>query len=301
MSVPMIGLYNSPSQVLARQNIMARINVQRLFAAIDSDPGIAGAGVVYIDSDFNVVTLREFTPICSIQPKRLILREAKRNIAPQQFAREVQTNPRESRLLYEAFSATMSCSGAVFSWIAVFGGGAAAPFSGGASLVISAIGYASLAASTAQCGIGLARTLNEVRAPAANDRMDDSELYQAIASVLDYASLAGVGATGLTTYKLMQARKAATGRSWYDLTKELNRQQRKALTTELLTLQNPKLTSRLIKLKQRAGELPTRMAPTELKAATVIQLQDVMSMGVGLIGSSTVQSVAVGLYEDLTE
>ncbi|MBC3957602.1 hypothetical protein SAMN05216593_12332 [Pseudomonas asturiensis] len=301
MSQAMIGLYNSPSQVLARQNIAARINVQRLFASIDSDPGIAGAGVVYIDSDFNVVTLREFTPICSIKPKRLILREAKRNIAPQQFAREVQTNPRESRLLYEAFSATMSCGGAVLGWIAVFGGGAAVPFSGGASLVITAIGYASAAASTAQCGIGLARTLNEVRAPAANDRLDDSELYQVIASVLDIASLSGVGATGLTTYKLMQARKAATGRSWFDLTKELNRQQRKALTEELLTLQNPKLTSRLLKLKQRSGELPTRMTPTQLKPATVIQLQDVLSVGMGLVGSSYMQSIAVGLYEEVTE
>ncbi|RMN90002.1 hypothetical protein ALQ51_01975 [Pseudomonas cannabina] len=301
MSQAMIGLTNSPSQVLARQQIAGKINIQRLFAAIDSDPGIVGAGVVYIDADFNVVTLREFTPICSIKPKRVILREAKKYIAPQQFARDVQTNPRESRLLYEAFSATMSCGGAILGWIAVFGSGAAVPFTGGTSLVITAIGYASTAASTAQCGIGLARTINEIQNPEANDRLSDSELYNTISSVLDIASLAGVGATGLTTYKLMQAKKAATGRSWYDLTKELNRQQRKQLTDELLTLQNPKLTARLLKLKQRSGELPTRLTSTQLKAATVIQFQDVLSMGVGLVGSNYVQTFAVGLYEEITE
>src|SRR3546814_19485464 len=66
------------SQFMARQRIESQINLPRLFAAIDADPSIVGAGVVYIDAEFNVVTLREFKPICSIAPKRVILREAKR-------------------------------------------------------------------------------------------------------------------------------------------------------------------------------------------------------------------------------
>lgn len=301
MSEVLIGLSNSPSQMLARQRIEARIDLRKLYSAIDADPAIVGAGVVYIDADFNVVTLREFTPICSIKPKRIILREAKKNVSPQQFAQQVQTNPRESRLLYEAFNTTMACGGAILGWIAVFGGGAAVPFSGGASLVISAVSVSAAAASTAQCGIGLARTFNEARDPDANDRMDDAEWYQAVSPVLDVVSLMGVGATGLTTVRLMQARKAATGRSWYDLTKELNRQQRKALTEELLKLQDPRLTPRLLKLKQRSGALPKRMTPTQLKPATVLQMQDVWSVGMGLSGSGYVQSLAVGLYEELGE
>lgn len=52
MSEVMIGLRNSPSQVMARQRIEARINTRKLFAAIDADPAIVGAGVVYIDADF---------------------------------------------------------------------------------------------------------------------------------------------------------------------------------------------------------------------------------------------------------
>ena len=301
MSQAMIGLTNSPSQVLARQQIAGKINIQRLFTAIDSDPGIVGAGVVYIDADFNVVTLREFTPICSIKPKRVILREAKRHITPQQFIQEAQRNPRELRLIYESISTTLACGGAILGWIAVLGGTAAMPFTAGASAVISAIGVSSAAASTAQCGIGLFRTYNEAFNPDANDRMSDNEWYQAVTPVLDVVALIGVGTTGLTTFRLMQARKAATGRSWYDLTKELNRQQRKALTEELLRLQDPKLTTKLLKLRQSSGVLPTRMTPTQLKPATVLQMQDMWSMGMGLGGSNLVQSLVVALYEELPE
>ncbi len=64
-----IGMDFNRSQFMARQRIESQINLPRLFAAIDADPGIVGAGVVYIDADFNVITLREFKPICSIKPR----------------------------------------------------------------------------------------------------------------------------------------------------------------------------------------------------------------------------------------
>ncbi len=77
-----IGMDFNRSQFMARQRIESQINLPRLFAAIDADPGIVGAGVVYIDADFNVITLREFKPICSIKPKRIILREARSTSRP---------------------------------------------------------------------------------------------------------------------------------------------------------------------------------------------------------------------------
>lgn len=64
-----------PPQVLARQRIESQVNLPRLFAAFDTVPSIAGAGV--------------------------ILREAERCIAPQQFAG--QLNPLAVER-YEAFS-----------------------------------------------------------------------------------------------------------------------------------------------------------------------------------------------------
>lgn len=299
MTEILTGLSNSPSQYLARQRIESRINVPRLFAAIDADPGIVGAGVVYIDADYNVVTLREFNPVCSIQPKRLILREAKKYIAPAQFAQEVQSNPRESRLVKEAVGATLSCAGAILGWIVVFSGTVAVPFTAGASLVVAGIGVAAATASTGQCVVGVVRTFQEVDNPAANDAMDEEQWYQNLMPVLDTVSLIGVGTSGLTTFKLLQARKVATGRGWLEATKGLSRQQRKALTDELLSLRHPQLTQKLLKLKQQAGALPKRFTPTQLQHATSNQIRDALGASIGLVGSGTVQSIAVGLYEEL--
>lgn len=299
MTQILTGLSNNPSQFLARQRIESRINLPRLFAAIDADPGIVGAGVVYIDADFNVVTLREFTPICSIQPKRIILREAKKYIAPAQFAHEVQNNPRESRVVKEAVGATLSCAGAILGWLVVFSGTVAVPFTAGASIVVAGIGVAAATASTGQCIIAVARTNNELNNPNANDEMDNEQWYQTLVPVLDAVSLIGVGASGLTTFRFLQARKAATGRSWYETSKGLSRQQRKALTDELLTLRDPKLTSKLLKLKQQSGALTKRYTPTQIQHATRTQIQDSLGAAIGLAGSNTVQSIAVGLYEEL--
>ncbi len=48
MSTPLpgIGMDNSISQLMARRRIESQINLPRLFAAIDADPSIVGAGVV---------------------------------------------------------------------------------------------------------------------------------------------------------------------------------------------------------------------------------------------------------------
>ena len=82
MSNPLlnIGMDSNRSQFMARQRIESEVDLPRLFAIIDADPGIVGAGVVYIVADFNVITLREFKPIRSIKPKRIILCEAQKYI-----------------------------------------------------------------------------------------------------------------------------------------------------------------------------------------------------------------------------
>jgi hypothetical protein len=177
MSTPLpgIGMDYSPSQFMARQRIGSQINLPRLFAAIDADPSIVGAGVVYIDAEFNVVTLREFKPICSIKPKRIILREAQKYIAPAQFAQQVQDNPRESRLVGEAINTSLSCAGAVIGWVVVLSGSVAIPFSAGASTAIAVLGYTAAAASTAQCFASGYRMRNEISNPARNDQLDSEE------------------------------------------------------------------------------------------------------------------------------
>ncbi|MFK3774379.1 NAD synthetase [Pseudomonas xanthosomatis] len=291
------SLANS-SQFLARQRIQARINLPQMFAAIDADPRIVGAGVVYIDAEYNVITLREFQPICSIRPKRVILREIKKYQTPAQYTEQLQTNPRESRVVKEAVNTTLSCAGAVIGWFVVFSGTIAAPFSAGTSLVLTYVGGAAATASSIQCGIGIMRTVREVTNPAANDALDNSQWYQTASLVLDGVSLLGVGASGLTTLKYLQVHKASTGRSWLELTKSLSRQQRKALTDELLSIKHPSLTAKQLKLEQAAGNLTKRYTPAQINHATQTLLRDSLGATLGFAGSGSVQSIAVGLYEE---
>lgn len=296
-----IGMDSNRSQFMARQRIESLINLPRLFAAIDADPGVVGAGVVYIDADFNVVTLREFQPICSIAPKRLILREAQKYIAPTQFAQQVQDNPRESRLVGEAVNTTLSCAGAVIGWIVVLSGSVAVPFSAGASSVVVALGYTAAAASSVQCFASGYRTVNEIRNPARNDQLDSEEWYQYTMIALDAASLVGVGSSALATVKLVRLNKASTGKSVREVLRGLNRQERAKLTKELLSINDPRLTSKMIKLKQLSGELPKRFTPTEVKHATVTQIKDALGAAIGFTGSAVsgnVRTIAIGLYEE---
>ncbi len=306
MSNPLlnIGMDSNRSQFMARQRIESQINLPRLFAAIDADPGIVGAGVVYIDADFNVITLREFKPICSIKPKRIILREAQKYVSPAQFAQQVQDNPRESRLVGEAINTTLSCAGAVIGWVVVLSGTVAIPFSAGASTVVAALGYTAAAASSVQCFASGYRTVNEIRNPARNDQLDSEEWYQYTMIVLDAASLVGVGASALTTVKLVRLNRVTTGKSVREVLKGLSRQERAKLTKELLSINDPRLTSKMIKLKQLSGELPKRFAPTEVKHATVTQIKDALGAAVGFTGSAisgNVRTVAVGLYEEIEQ
>ncbi|ROM49781.1 NAD synthetase [Pseudomonas poae] len=299
-----IGMDSNRSQFMARQRIESQMNLPRLFAAIDADPGIVGAGVVYIDADFNVVTLREFQPICSIAPKRVILREAQKYIAPTQFAQQVQDNPRESRLVDEAVNTTLSCGGAVIGWIVVLSGSVAVPFSAGASSVVVALGYTAAAASSVQCFASGYRTVNEIRNPARNDQLDSEEWYQYTMIALDAASLVGVGSSALATVKLVRLNKAATGKSVREVLRGLNRQERAKLTKELLSINDPRLTSKMLKLKQLSGELPKRFTPTEVRHATVTAIKDAVGATVGFTGSAVsanVRTIAVGLYEEIKE
>ncbi|AZF30052.1 hypothetical protein C4J89_0549 [Pseudomonas sp. R4-35-07] len=306
MSNPLlsIGMDSNRSQFMARQRIESQINLPRLFAAIDADPGIVGAGVVYIDADFNVITLREFKPICSIQPKRIILREAQKYVAPTQFAQHVTSNPRESRLIGEAVNTGISCLGAVISWAAIASGTLLVPFSAGASSVVVVIGYAAAGASSLQCINGLARTTLEVAKPEVNDWLDSEGWYQNASIVLDAASLVGVGASTLTTIKLVRAAKASTGKSLRDVLRGLNRQERARLTKELLSINHPSLTAKMLKLRQASGELTKRFTPTQLKHGTTTQIKDALSAVVGFGGSAysgNVNTIAIGLYEEVKE
>ncbi|WP_017475567.1 hypothetical protein [Pseudomonas sp. PAMC 26793] len=284
-----------------RERIEGSIDLGRLFAAIDADPAIAGAGVVYLDDQLWPVTLREFQPICSVLPKRLVLREAPRYMARLDFIRELQQEPRESQVVLEAVGMGASCSGAILGWFVATSGTVAIPFTAGVSTVVAGIGAAAATASSFQCGVAAIRTYNEISDPAANDEMSERDWYHYVMPVLDGVSLLGAGTSGLTTLRLLQARKVSTGRSWSELSRGLTRQQRKALTNELLRLRDPHMSIALRKFRQRTAALPKSYSPTQINHATITQIQDAVGATMSVIGSGVsgnIRTLAIGLYEE---
>ncbi|AUG08841.1 NAD synthetase [Pseudomonas sp. S09G 359] len=279
-----------------RQRIESSIDLHRLFFAIDADPALIGAGVVYIDAMFNVVVLREFQAICRVQPIKLVLREAPRYVGAVEFKRMLEHEPRESKLVAEAVKTAAACTGAALSWMVVTGGFVLMPFTAGTSAVITFIGQAAMAASIAQCLIGVGRTGAEVIAPQSLDRLDSEAWFQAVTTVLDGVTLLGVGASALTTVKAINVSTKATGQTLRQVLKRLTRQERAKLNDELLRIQDPRLTTKLLKLKQAAGTASKRISATDMQHATVNHIRDALAATLGLTNA-----IAIGLYEEFSQ
>jgi hypothetical protein len=100
-----------------RQRLTSLLDLPKLYRTIDADPAIVGAGVVHIGSDYRVAVLREFVPLCSIKPKRVILREvAGPLVTAAEYAQLAASSPSESQLWKEAAGMALSCGGAVIGF-----------------------------------------------------------------------------------------------------------------------------------------------------------------------------------------
>ena len=98
------------------QKVLANIDTKTLFKKIDAIPGLAGAGIVYIDSKYNIIELRKFEPVCQLNPIKIVLREPPQLISQAEFASHLkgsQGNIRESKLVGELGNAAWSCGTAM--------------------------------------------------------------------------------------------------------------------------------------------------------------------------------------------
>ena len=292
------------AHLTTRQWVESTIDLRKLFAAIDADPAIVGAGVVYLDAQLRVIVLREFQPICSVVPKKVILREAPSYVGRVEFARRLANESREADVTFEAVNAGFACASAVISWLVILGGAALTPFTFGATGVVAAIGYSSAIASSVQCVIGARRTYNEMTDPARNDALDSEPWYQAVMAGLDAASLLGAGNAAMSTVRFVSMLKKTTGKNTHQVLKGLSRQERVKLTKELLSINHPEISRKMIKLKQMAGELPKRYTSAEIKRGTVVQMVDAVgaiSSITGSVRSGNTRTIALGLYEQASE
>lgn len=292
------------AHLTTRQRIESSIDVRKVFAAIDADPAIVGAGVVYLDAQMRVMVLREFQPICSVAPKKVILREAPGYVGRVEFARKLANEPRESQVAFEAVNAGLACTSAVISWLVIAGGLGLSPFTFGGTGVAAAISVVGASASTVQCLIGIRRTKYEINDPARNDAMDSDEWHQALMAGLDAASLLSAGTAALSTIRFVNTLKKATGKNTHQVLKGMNRQERVKLTRELLSINHPEMTRKMIKLKQLAGEIPKRYTSADVRNVTLLHMLDALgsvSAVAGSVRSGNIRIIAVGLYEEASE
>ncbi len=285
-----------------RQRLTSLLDLPKLYRTIDADPAIVGAGVVHIGSDYQVTVLREFVPLCSIKPKRVILREvAGPMMAADDYAQWVANSPRESHLWREAAGLALACGGAVIGIVVAKVGIASAPLSAGSSLAVTYIAYTAAAASAMQCGNGLWRTYKELTNPAENDYYDSLAWYQAMTVALDGISLVGAGSTTFVTVKTVMTIKNTSGRNLTDILRHMSRQERAKLTNEVLRLQNPRRPREMIRLKQLAGTLPKRFSNAQLRQDLLTQLADQVGAALAATGSGlsgNVNSLVIGIYEE---
>lgn len=286
-----------PSTYLARMRVEQLIDLPRLFAVIDADPALIGAGVAYIDAQYNIVNLRRFQAVCSVVPKRVVIQELRRHVTPQQYVEQVQRGSRESRLLEEMANMGVACTGAVLSVALVIVGGGVSAVSAGLATPIMYLGMAGAVVSVVQCGIGIRRARAEYTNPGLVDRWDNDQWVLSVSRLLDAISLLAVLAGSYNMIKYLQHLRSATGRSWSELLRPLGRQQRKALNNELLRISHPSLTKKQLKLAQQTGQMRKRLTATEMKRVTSIQIRESLANVLGIAGNATVQSIVVSTVE----
>ena len=283
------------------------INQKKLFQDIDSIPELYGAAVVYIDRHYTMTELRPFVPSCSLNPIKVVLREPPNLMNQKQFAAHLkgsQGNIRESQLVGEVAGTVLSCGAAFLGWFVVFGSGAAIPLTGGTSSAITYLAIAASTASTLQCFNGGYRTYKERTNPDQNDSLDSQEWYQNATAALDVISIAGAAAAGAATLKMVKLLMATSGKSSLSILKGLTRSERKRLTQDIIRLNHPSVSNKILKRMIRSGHFPKRYNGIQITQSLKLQLKDAVGASMSFTGSGlsgTVNTVAVGIYEELAQ
>jgi hypothetical protein len=281
-----------------RLRVDMSLDIKKIFKALDSTPETEGAGVVFIDGENTAVRLREFKSNCNVNPITVILREPPKNTTAVQYAEELKGSVRESKLVGEIINASLSCSAAIFGWVVVLGSLTVVPITGGASAAVTYIGGTVAIASSLQCINGSVRSYGENFNPEWLDGLDNQEWYQNITKALDWISLGGAAVSGAYTIKAVLTLSMTTGQSIPTILKGLNRQERLRLTREVNRLNIPNVSNKAFKQLVSAGKATRRYSQQQISNAIMLQMKDALGASLSVAGSGSIQSLAIGLYED---
>lgn len=253
------------------------LDTRAFLAALNRSGELSGMRVVYYDGG-RLTVLREGPPVCAPGLRTVVLH---RRTRPERTSGE-------EGLYRELLGGALSCSAAALSTTVVVAGIGATPITGGLSTTVAVLGWAAAGASFIQCGNSLVRVANEMWGEAgANDALDRQEWYSATSIALDTLSVFGAAAAGATTIKMALALRRSTGQSMVSVLKGLSRQQRKRIAEDLVRVENPGISNKMLKAMVRAGAYPRRFRQLDVSRAVRSQLKDALSAALGFTGSAT--------------
>lgn len=182
----------------------------------------------------------------------------------------------------EASLMAINCTAAVIAALVTFGSVGFSPFSGGTSLVLTSVGYAATAATGASCANSTLRTYNAIRSPEINVHLDSIPAYKTAMTVFDGISIVGVGASAVTTIKVMGILKRAGVTVRGALTGNVARQARSRLSYQNIKGSQSGISNKEIKKMMRTGDVPRRMTGRAISDSTVKALRDFFAAGMSL-------------------
>ena len=266
--------------------------IDQLQQQIDLIPELAGAGIAFVGD--NTCTVLRGPRHSSGLKTYVVLQEDDAPGPP-----EDPRNP--PSVLLELAGVGLNCIGAVAAWSAMGGETIAAAGSGGAAALLIPVTYAATWATRAQCAVSLIRANDVIFNDGHWTRwMDSQEFYPWASGALDAMSLGGAAVSATAAVRAAQAIRRATGRSWTEVLKGLSRADRKRLTEEIVRLQKPGASGRVLKTLVRMGAFPKRLQSAEITARLFAQLKDSIS-GVLSFGSSGTSGLLHQLYVHIVQ
>jgi len=137
-----------------------------------------------------------------------------------------------------------------------------------------------------------------------NDFLDSQEWYQYTTMALDVISVAGATAAAATTLKTVKLLKANSGKNSLSILKGLSRADRKRLTQDIIRLNHPGVSNKLLKNMVKINHYPKRFSGIKITQSLELQLKDAVGASMSFSGSAlsgNVNSLAVGIYEELAQ
>jgi hypothetical protein len=267
------------------------------YVALDQVSDLRGAGVAYV-GDGICATLRHSAHWSGLSTY-VILQEGEIDGNATPDAATVKKN--KPSLAVELVGLGLNCGGAVLSWMALLGEGAAAPVSGGTSLALTVVTYTAAVATTAQCANSLIRSADvKFHHAEWTEWLDSQQYYQLTSDALDGISLVGAAAAGALTVKMVLALRKASTRSFLQILKGLSRAERKRLTQEMIRMQVPGISNSAMKATIRAGNFPARFTAAQIGQGIFNQLRDAISATLAFTGSAVAGDVKL-LYVHIVQ